>query len=289
MLSGLNNGLAVLLSLVDVLPLVTEKSILTDITITNNIAKNVYSGFGMSSAVFPWVIERVLFENNLFYDIWADGRSCMLLFCEDVKVNHNTCKAPCYYARDSVANFLLVIPVLDDSLVGAIGMGYDPTVNVSFTNNIAAHGRYGIIGDGHGSGTDTIEQYAGPAETVNERWQANILFTTEPPGPGAYPPRFYFPTLENICFVDYVTNFTLSEQSPYKNNGTDGTDIGVNMGLLLSKLAGVLEGTYGADIEAPDTPNVNPVTAVAATPIVSGGDHIRQLFRFTAVVILVSI
>ena len=63
---------------------------------------------------------------------------------------------------------------------------------------------------------------------------------------------FYFPKLEDIGFIDYLSNFTLSDDSPFKNNGTDGTDVGVNMDLLMSKVKGVLEGSYGYDIhEAP--------------------------------------
>lgn len=96
-----------------------------------------------------------------------------------------------------------------------------------------------------------------------------MLFTDSLIDAGSYPPGFYFPTLENVGFVDSTSNFALSAQSPFKNNATDGTDVGVNMALLLSKVEGVLEGTFGGNFETPNngvpsgipqsaTPNKSP-------------------------------
>jgi hypothetical protein len=117
-----------------------------------------------------------------------------------------------------------------------------------FTNNMVAAGRYPVWSTGGGP---TSCAYSGtPAEKIARcfstyTFSRNALVAT----PQAFPPSSwpagnFFPGTSSVAGfarqdegggVDYE----LQPSSPYKNAGTDGRDLGVDIGGLEAALAGV--------------------------------------------------
>jgi hypothetical protein len=94
--------------------------------------------------------------------------------------------------------------------------------NFVFTNNLATPTRYGFFGPGVGERTRALN-----GNFTNWRFSRNVIVD----GPaGSYPAGNFFPAgVAAVRFVNYAGgNYTLAADSPYKNAGTDGTDIGVN-------------------------------------------------------------
>src|SRR5207237_9047732 len=77
-----------------------------------------------------------------------------------------------------------------------------------------------------------------------------------------YPGNFYVSSFADIAFVDTALNdFRLNATSPYKNAGTDGTDLGVDMDAL--KTASTSVSTPAPGAPSPTTPVPGP--AITAT------------------------
>src|SRR2546422_3874492 len=113
-----------------------------------------------------------------------------------------------------------------------------PHTGFVFTNNIAPHNLYGVIGTGHGPGNDSLDVFF-PARD----FRRNAI-----PGASAsnYPTDNFYPAnLSNLKFVDYATsNYRLASGSPYKSAGTDGKDIGADIGAVEDATCGAINGTY---------------------------------------------
>src|SRR5262249_22736978 len=113
--------------------------------------------------------QRVVFRDNLFERI--DGLAFQLLAPAWVKIDHNTV-------------FQTYNIISADS--GA-------TEHFFFTNNIAPHNDYGIIGSGHGPGKDSIATFF-PGGAFLE----NVLVGADP---SAYPADNFFPaTMGDVGF-----------------------------------------------------------------------------------------
>jgi hypothetical protein len=199
-------------------------SVVEDVTITNNIVRHAGSGIGMNGrdAFFPsQPARRILIRNNLFDDVsgaqWGSSGRLFLAFngIEDLVFEHNT-------------------GFQDGSVLYADGL---PHTGFVYRDNIAPHNGYGVHGAGTAPGTRTLDTYF-PASI----FARNILAGGNP---AMYPADNFFPaSLNDVGFVDLAAgNYRLSAQSPYKNGGSDGRDVGVDVDVLESKTARARDGS----------------------------------------------
>jgi hypothetical protein len=104
--------------------------------------------------------------------------------------------------------------------------------NVAFTNNLASHGDYGIIGTNRAVGNDSIAAYL-PGANVTR----NVLAGGRN---SAYPPGNLFPSVDEFLkqFVDLGnSDYRLVPGSSWLNAGTDRRDLGANIGMIPLSLA----------------------------------------------------
>ncbi len=93
-----------------------------------------------------------------------------------------------------------------------------------FTNNLASHGAYGIIGSDHGIGNDSIRAFLAGANVTS-----NVLAGGNR---SVYPPGNLFPSVDEFRqqFVDYAGHdFRLVPRSPWAHAATDGRSLGADL------------------------------------------------------------
>jgi hypothetical protein len=100
------------------------------------------------------------------------------------------------------------------------------------------HNNYGVIGAGVGVGLPALNTYF-PAYVF-----ARNAIASGPPS--SYPPNNFFPfSLTAVGFVDFASgNFRLASSSPYRNAGTDGSDLGANINAVEAATAGCITGVW---------------------------------------------
>ena len=153
----------------------------------------------------------------------------------DVVVDHNTFISPDGY--------------------GVVNASGGPTTGFVFTNNVARHNAYGIIGSGYGTGNSSINQFF-PGSIVTR----DVLAAGNP---SLYPPGNLFPTIAEFeaQFVSYPgADFSLVSSSSWRNAGTDGADLGAASGGGVSSSPLVIDSISLAG----GTVGVNYADAVAA-------------------------
>ncbi|HEX8887599.1 MAG TPA: hypothetical protein VF779_00375, partial [Pyrinomonadaceae bacterium] len=130
----------------------------------------------------------------------------------DVVVNHNTI-------------------MHDGNIISVYGI---PSTGFVFTNNIVKHNAYGIIGQDHASGTDTLKTFF-PAAVVRR----NVIVGADMT---AYPTDNFYPTtLTKVGLVDPQSgDYRLGPDSAYKGKATDRKDIGCDLDILKKATAGVV-------------------------------------------------
>ena len=192
-------------------------SVTSDIAITSNTLINVGSGFdvlGRDNNQPSLLTERILIRDNLVGITGlngADGRGFDLLGGgNDYTIDHNTLinsMAPPGFSSSDLA------------------MAQSPASKVSnfvFTNNLSTRTHWGFFGSGLGEGSPALN-----GNFTSWTFSRNVIVD----GPAAsYPAGNFFPTsVAAVRFANYAGgNYTLAADSPYKNAGTDGTDIGAN-------------------------------------------------------------
>lgn len=201
-----------------------------DITFSYNIVRHTASGFNMyghddlgpSQSTI-----RIVVSNNLVYDIddatfGGNGRSFQIVGdgmppLDHALFEHNT------VIQTAGTAFM----VNGDSGISAS--------NLVFRNNIVSRGEYGWFGGGAGEGSSALAVYAPDAKV-----SANAIVG---PSSGAmYPSGNFFPsTLTDVDFADPASgDYTLQSASMFAKQGTDGTDLGVDMAALQAATAGVV-------------------------------------------------
>ncbi len=214
-------------------------SIVQDVTFTNNILRHSGGGFNFlgTDDTYPSAQgKRFKIVNNLFEDINGDTWGGPGVFLQtgampDICVEHNTILQS--------GNIILA--------------DREPSMGFIFQNNITLHNLYGIIGDNRGVGNDTIVYYF-----PDGIFKKNVITGGEG---SSYPPDNFFPaTLETVKFVDAAAgNYRLAPDSPYKNAGTTGRDLGCNLDLIdaaingLTSIASVSAASYSAASLAPES------------------------------------
>ena len=185
-------------------------SVVEDVEFTNNIVRHSAGGINIlgKDDRFPsGQTKRILIKNNLFYDIgteeWGgtNGRFLQITETIAVTVDHNTV-------------------IHTGHIITAYGQ---PSLDFSFTNNLAPNNTYGVIGDSSSTGTATIEKYL-PASVFKK----NVIVSGRA---DIYPKKNFFPSsFDEVGFVDSASaNYRLSPSSPFKGAGTKSSDIGANL------------------------------------------------------------
>ena len=117
-----------------------------------------------------------------------------------------------------------------------------------FTNNLVITGRYPVWNTGGGQASCAFKDV--PATTITNCFTTNIFannaLVATPPAfpPSTWPTNNLFPqTVNDVGFVNYNNgnggNYELQSNSPYRNKGTDGKDLGADIIGLNAALANV--------------------------------------------------
>lgn len=198
----------------------------TDVTWRYNILTGSDGGYNFSGhddQLNNPVSTRILVEHNLAYDISNVNKLYQFLNgTEHLTIRHNTSL----------------------NAGTTTSAGGDPTLFLTFQDNIVGFGAYGVCGTGSGCGNNTINTYF-PGSVFSH----NVLIGT-PGGPNGnpanYPPNHWFPAgVGPVGFVDATNNnYALLPSSPYSSAASDGTDIGADVDSLNSYTANVLSGVW---------------------------------------------
>jgi len=191
-----------------------------DVWVRENIIRHAGSGLQLTDkGTFPALpVQRVRFDNNLWQDIstsWGgDGR----LF--QVASNTGQLTAIKFYHQTGFADNTLI------TIVSGV------TQQFEFANNIVNHGQYGIHADNASE------------KTALDLYMPGYIFAGNAVIGGtaaSYPIGNFFPTdLNAVGFVNAAGgDYHLTASSPYKNQGTDGTDPGADITAILTWTNGV--------------------------------------------------
>ncbi|HZT75267.1 MAG TPA: hypothetical protein VFA27_01320 [Vicinamibacterales bacterium] len=184
-----------------------------DVQFRDNIVRDVAAGIqilGTDPNATSRQTNRIVVRDNLFDGIdraaWG-GDGYFLLLSDaprDVTIDHNT--------------------IVQGQSGGLIKIAHGVTNGLTFTNNVAAHGDYGIIGTNHGIGIDSINTFL-PGAAVTRNVMAGGRAAV-------YPPGNLFPTVDDFKkqFVNFAgRDYRLVPGSAWRNAGTDGKDLGADM------------------------------------------------------------
>ena len=229
-------------------------STVRDITFTNNVVRHTAAGL----TVLGWDDERpslqtqrVKIKNNLFEDVgtsrWG-GNDVLFVLLDNtayVTIDHNTA-------------------FQSGNIVTADGRAHTGFV---YTNNLAPHNAYGVIGNNCGIGNQTITTFF-PACGFSK----NVIIGGSS---WDYPGGNFFPaTFSNVGFVDLAGgNCRLGAASPYKNAGTDGKDIGADIDAI--------QAAGGGSGDAPPPANRPPQVTISASAM-SGNAPLADNFTGNA-------
>lgn len=183
------------------------------VTFRHNIVRDVAAGIqilGVDNIHPSRQTNQILIADNVFDGIdkkaWG-GDGYFLLLSDnprDITVDHNT--------------------IIQGASGGIVKIAHGGADGFTFTNNIASHGDYGIIGTDHGVGNDSIAAYLPGAQITK-----NVIAGGNS---RAYPPGNLFPSLEDFRgqFVSFAAHdYVLVPSSPWRGSGTDGRDLGADV------------------------------------------------------------
>jgi len=149
----------------------------------------------------------IVVRNNLFADIdsknWGGNGYFLSLTggARDVTIDHNT--------------------IIQDHASGIVQADGAQVLGFVFTNNLAKHNNYGIIGTNHSAGNDSIGAFM-PGSDINRNVMAGGTASKYPSGNS-------FPTAAQFegQFAAYGGgDYRLAGSSPWRRAATDGLDLG---------------------------------------------------------------
>jgi hypothetical protein len=189
----------------------------SDIAITDNVLINVGSGFNIAGGDNHHPVpqtERILIRNNVIGVTGlngADGRTFQFMGGgTDYTIDHNTIINSASPPGSPASDLAMV-----DSKLPKIS-------NFLFTNNLSTRTHWGFFGNAVGEGNPALN-----GNFTNWIFSKNVLVGAPA---GSYPSGNFFPT--DVAAVRFANpaggKYSLAADSPYKNAGTDGTDIGAN-------------------------------------------------------------
>ena len=212
-------------------------SVVRDVTITGNIIRRAAASVRILGEDYNAPSQRttnVRITNNVFEVDTSYGGSGRFLVMtsqpQNVIVDHNTI-------------FNTGTVVFADS---------PPISGFVYTNNLSKHNAYGIDGQSTASGTATLDAFF-PGWVFG----GNVLAG----GPASsYPAGNFFPTVAQFeaSFVNLAAgDLRLVAGSPFRNAGTDGKDIGADMGAV-ANAAATIGGTSASGGPVPPPPSPPP-------------------------------
>jgi hypothetical protein len=240
-------------------------SVVRDVTFSNNTVRHSGAAFQLLGRDYlkgSLRTENIFIRNNVFEDIsgtWGNQGRFMVITegITNLTIDHNT-----------IDHAGTIIEITGPAVTG-----------FRYTNNLSRHNTYGIKAGGYAPGNSTLAKFF-PSAVM----KANVLAG----GPSAsYPTGNYFPAA-NLFLTQFVSaatgDFRLAAASPYNNVGTDGKDIGADVGALhLAQALGTPTGEPGdggGDEDPDPTPTANqppvartggPYTATAGTALTVNG------------------
>ncbi|MBC7929905.1 MAG: DUF4214 domain-containing protein [Rubrivivax sp.] len=221
---------------------------LEDITIANNVMRHTHTGINVLGKDTDQASQRgrgLRVVNNLFIDVdgqrWSgDGDFIKISDMPDATVDHNT----------------VIHTGSDIRTYGPANTG------LVFTNNLMRHNSYGIIGQDQSSGQGTINAYF-PSSTIRR----NVIAGASAGYPNFYPTDNFYPSaIEQAVFSNPATgDYSLAPVSPFKNQGTDGKDVGCDFGALTAATLAPAPTPQPTPTPLP-TPQPTPTPAPSPTP-----------------------
>jgi hypothetical protein len=221
-----------------------------DVTFRKNIVRHAAAGLNILAKDDPNTsdsMKRVLIEDNLFDDIsssWGGwGRLFQILGwaggSTDLVIEHNT-------------------GFQTENLSYAEGVGHTRFI---YRNNLTPRGGgAGFTGGGSSEGITALNAFFPQAIFLR-----NVLAGGNA---SIYPAGNYFPSsLGAVGFVNLSGgNYRLAAASPYKNGGSDGTDVGADFDALEAATAGVTSGAPGtSDTSSPTVSMTAPGSGVTVS------------------------
>ncbi len=201
------------------------------VTFRYNIVRHTAGGvtvLGTDNNAPSQLTNHLTIQHNVFDDLtgatWGTGARPFQIGDggDSITIDHNT------------------VVTTDTSILWLYGgSATSPTVvtKAVFTNNMAAHNAYGIMGSSIQYGNPSIAAYL-PGGVV----AGNVLAGGTA---SKYPAGNFFPSVAawQAGFVNYAAGeYRLADTSPYKGIGTDGTDLGANAARVTAETANALSG-----------------------------------------------
>jgi hypothetical protein len=178
-----------------------------DVQFRGNLVRDVAAGIqilGTDNNHPSRQTNQIVIRDNVFDGIdkakWG-GDGYFLLLSDaprDVTIDHNT--------------------IVQRASSGLVKIAHGVTQGFVFTNNIAGHGEYGIIGNNHGIGNDSITTYLPGAQITH-----NVIAGGKA---SAYPPGNQFPSVEEVR--KQLDGYRLVTGSAWRRAGSDKRDLGAD-------------------------------------------------------------
>jgi len=199
---------------------------------------------------------EIVVRNNLFADIdsknWGGNGYFLSLTggARDITIDHNT--------------------IIQDHASGIVQLDGAPVLGFEFTNNLAKHNNYGIIGTNHGVGNDSIGAFL-PASEIDRNVMAGGA-ASKYPGGNSFPTAAQF----EGQFVGYTSgDYRLASNSPWRGAATDRLDLGAMLDGAVGSSGGSAPAPPPGDVElsvGTDLPSGLVGAPYAGSLTVSGGE-----------------
>ena len=220
-------------------------SVVEDVTFTNNIVTNTQGGVSIlrtSPESKGAITSRIRISNNVFEKIGLFDAFVLLNNPNDIQISHNT-----------VFKGGNIITIDADP-------GTPKGTGLVIRDNLFSEGGYGVFGSGIGEGAPALEGYYSSYVYLKNNAAGREGFM--------YPVGNSFVLSSQVGFVDQAGgNYRLTSDSPFKNAGTDGKDIGVDVNALLAAQGSIAPIPTPTPTPTPtDTPTPTPTPAPAPPP-----------------------
>jgi PKD repeat protein len=231
-------------------------TVVQDVTIRYNTVRHVNGGVNIlgrdyQSSTGSQQAKRITIAHNVFVDVggtWGGGAQWILMSRSPatITIDHNT-----------VFHTGHVVFVDNGAVSGFV-----------FRNNMARHNEYGIAGSGASFGLTAIAAYF-PSSTITK----NVLAGGDA---ARYPSGNYFPSVSTWLaqFVNQAGgDYRLVSTSPYNNAGTDGRDLGADLGALAAAQQGSGVSDSPSTNQSPVAKPGGPYTVAAGAALTVSGSE----------------